>query len=56
MAVADSELLTVAKIKLKLYFTVKELEEMLANTKAGGYVAVNVETNGVTAGVEVEMK
>lgn len=55
MASVDNEVIA-TKVIFRLYFTVEELEKMLANTKVGGYTAVAVETNGGSTNVNVEMK
>lgn len=55
MASVDNEVIATAVV-FRLYFTEKELEKMLANTKVGGYTAVRIQTNGGATNVEVEMK
>lgn len=54
----DSEIIaTVATlVKFNLYFTNSELERMLGNTKAGGYTAVRIETNGGATTVDVVLR
>lgn len=55
MAIVDDEVIA-ATVAFNIYFSVEELEAMLGNTKAGGYTAVRIETNGGASKVTVEMK
>lgn len=55
MATVDNEAIA-TMVVMRLYFTVEELEKMLANTKVGGYTAVRIETNGGGTNVSLEYK
>jgi len=55
MATVDNEVIA-TMVVMRLYFTVKELQHMLANTKVGGYTAVKISTNGGATNVELEYR
>lgn len=55
MATVDNEAIATTVV-FRLYLTVQELEEMLKNTKVGGYTAVRVETNGGATDVSLELR
>lgn len=55
MASVDNEVIA-STVVMRLYFSVQELEKMLANTKVGGYTAVKISTNGGGTNVELEYK
>lgn len=55
MATLDNEVI-VTTVVFIVYFTLKELEDMLGNSKVGGYTAVRIETNGGAIKVELDLR